>query len=88
MQSKGKRAMTAGEREHVTWIKGMPCACCGADGPSEAHEIEQGLWYLSIPLCPSCHRGPLGLHGTKAHLTVRKLTELKMLNETYRMLVP
>jgi len=80
--------MTDSERDHVQRIKSMPCACCTTPGPSEAHEIEQGKWFLSIPLCPTCHRGNGGMHGTKVHLRVRKVTELSMLNETYRMLVP
>ena len=87
MHSPNKRRMTDTERDHVGKVKAMPCACCGAVGPSEAHEIEQGLWFLSIPLCASCHRGSLGLHGTKAHMNVRKLTELTMLDSTIRDLL-
>jgi hypothetical protein len=58
----------------------MPCGVCGAGGgdlsPSEAHEIEQGHWFTSIPLCADCHRGPLlGLHGQQRAWKLRKLTE-------------
>jgi hypothetical protein len=87
MQSKGKRAMDTAERTHVARVRAMDCACCETAGPSEAHEIEQGAWFLSIPLCPTCHRGNGGLHGTKVHLRVRKVTELSMLNDTIRRLV-
>ena len=91
MHSKNKAPMTATERQHVTEIKLMPCSVCGTGGgeyaPSETHEIEQCAWFTSIPLCADCHRGPLGLHGTKAHLKVRKLDELKCLNLTIERLM-
>ena len=83
MHSKNKKAMTKTEREHVDKIKLMPCAICEAPGPCEAHEIEQGLWFLSIPLCPDCHRGSHnGIHGRKAIWSVKKITETSALNQT------
>ena len=87
MQSSNKRAMTSAERGHVARIKSMDCCVCGAHGPSDAHEIEQGLWWVSLPLCSSCHTGPQGWHGDKSHWRVRKLDELKVLNETLRKLL-
>ena len=86
MQSKNKPAMTKAERAHVERVKALPCVCCDAEGPTEAHEIEQGAWFLAVALCPDCHRGPSGLHGTKALMRIRKLSELDMLNETLRRL--
>jgi len=87
VHSKNKAAMTAAERRHVARIKDMACAVCGASGPSEAHEIEQGAWFLSVPLCPDCHRdGFLGIHGQKRAWSVRKMSELNALNETLRRL--
>jgi hypothetical protein len=80
MQSKNKPAMTVAEREHVSKIREMPCSCCDAPGPSEAHEIEQGSWFLSVPLCPECHRGGNGLHGKKTFMRIKKLSELDLLN--------
>jgi hypothetical protein len=81
MQSKNKPAMTAAERRHVTHIKEMECVVCGAHGPSECHEIEQGQWFTSIPLCPDCHRGGVnGIHGQRRIWNVKKLDELKALN--------
>lgn len=83
MWSKNKPAMTALERSHVERIKAMPCAVCSAPPPSEAHEPEQGLWFLSIPLCDDCHRGDHnGLHGRKAIWSVKKITEQSALNST------
>ena len=87
MQSKGKKAPTAAERRHIETIKAMPCVVCWAEGPSEAHEMVQGLWYLAVPLCADCHRGSHnGIHGLKAMWKVRKMDELLALNETLRKL--
>lgn len=87
MQSKNKPAPTRAEAEHIERIKLMPCCVCGCGGgfssPSEAHEIEQGLWFTSIPLCADCHRGEHnGIHGRRAIWKVKKLDELKALNLT------
>ena len=88
MQSKNKRAMTAAERRHVTNIKSMPCGVCLAAGPSDAHEMEQGKWFLAIPLCRDCHTGSFnGLHGQKRMWSVLKKTELSVLNKTIEKLV-
>jgi len=82
MHSKNKKAMTSLEREHVGRIKEMACIVCEQSGPSEAHEIDQGEWFTSLPLCADCHRGYNGLHGTKALWRIRKMDELKALNLT------
>lgn len=88
MWSKNKSKMTGAERKHVYKIKEMNCVICEAAGPSECHEIEQGLWFASIPLCPDCHRGNLnGLHGQKRMWAIKKMTEIKALNETIRRLI-
>lgn len=88
MQSKNKPSMTKAEREHVTRIKEMPCGVCGTSGPSEAHELKQGQWFTSIPLCSDCHRGSFnGIHGQARIWAVMKLDEQSVLNETIRQLV-
>ena len=88
MQSKNNPAPTKAEREHIERIKAMPCVVCSAPGPSEAHEIEQGLWFLSVPLCADCHRGGFnGIHGQRRIWQARKLTEIGALNETLRRIV-
>ena len=75
--------MTNLEREHVTRIKEMGCIICNRGGPSEAHEIEQGQWFTSLPLCSDCHRGVQnGIHGQKRMWNILKLDELKALNLT------
>ena len=83
MHSKNKKSMTNLEREHVTRIKEMGCIICNGGGPSEAHEIEQGQWFTSLPLCSDCHRGVQnGIHGQKRMWNILKLDELKALNLT------
>ena len=84
MQSKNKKTPTALEREHITQIKEMDCVVCGASGPSDCHEINQGQWFTSMPLCQDCHMGSLnGIHGQKRMWAVHKLDELSALNKTY-----
>lgn len=87
MHSKNKPAMTKDERAHVERVKRLDCSVCDAPGPSEAHEPEQGLWFVSIALCADCHRGSFnGLHGQKRMWLVRKMNELDALNVTIRRL--
>lgn len=87
MNSKNKKAMTIAEREHVTRIKEMACVVCATPAPSEAHEIEQGQWFTSIPLCADCHRGSFnGIHGQKRIWQALKKTEMTCLNDTIRWL--
>jgi len=71
------------ERRHLGRVKELPCSVCDAEGPSEAHHVEQGLQYTCIALCVECHRGPvMGLHGQKRGWLIRKMTELDALNVT------
>ena len=78
---------TKTESKHLARIKEMNCGLCGADGPSDAHHIEQHKQYLCIPLCRDCHMGYNGLHGTKAYWKIKKMSELDVLNETIRNLL-
>lgn len=86
--SKNKPPMTTAEREHVRKVKEGPCSVCDAPGPTEAHEIVQGVWFLSVSLCPDCHRNPLlGLHGQKRAWAIRKMDELGALSVTIRRIL-
>lgn len=88
MQSKNKTKSTAEEKRHIERIKAMPCVICQAQAPSECHEINQGQWFTSIPLCADCHRGSVnGIHGQKRLWNVYKMDELAALNETIRNLM-
>mgnify|MGYP003506109723 CR=1 FL=1 len=88
MQSKSKPAQTVAERAHVARLHELPCAVCKTvAAPLEIHEIKQGAWFTSIPLCADCHRGSKnGLHGQRGMWRLYKMDELDALNETLRML--
>ena len=87
MHSKNHKAITEAERAHLHRVKRLPCGVCGSQEGSEAHHIEQQLHWAVIPLCPSCHRGPLGWHGERRMWAIHKATELGVLNETIRRLM-
>jgi hypothetical protein len=85
MRSKNKPAPTAAERAHIARVAALPCVVCGTEGV-EVHEPQQGLWWISCPLCPACHRGPEGWHGTRLRWKLRKVGELDAINRTLGML--
>jgi len=71
----------------------MPCSCCDAPAPSDAHHIRTGQGasqrashYLVVPLCKDCHQGVNGVHGDKTMLRIMKLTELDLLAITIERL--
>ena len=82
-------------RKYIEVIKSLPCALCGASGPSDAHHIREGQGmaqraddFLAIPLCKDCHQGQHnGIHGNRAMWKVMKKTELDLLAETIERLV-
>lgn len=87
MFSKNKAKPTASERLHIARIKAMNCIICDNPAPSECHEITQGQWFTSMPLCADCHRGSVnGIHGQRRLWNVYKMDELSALNETIRKL--
>ena len=84
--------MTKAERAHLDRVAALPCACCG-DSPVHVHHIRDGQGmaqrasdWLTIPLCPSCHQGPQGVHGDRTMMRIFKLSELDMLADTIRKL--
>ncbi len=87
MFSKNKAKPTANERLHIARIKAMNCIICDNPAPSECHEITQGQWFTSMPLCADCHRGPInGIHGQRRLWNVYKMDELSALNKTIERL--
>ena len=86
MQSRNKPKPTAAEAAHISRVAELPCIVCEAPGPSEVHEPEQGMWWISMPLCTACHRGPEGWHGTRLRWKLRKVSELSAINETIKEL--
>ena len=88
MQSKNKRPPTASERQHIARVAALPCSICDAEGPSEVHEPKQGLWWVSMALCPSCHRdGLLGWHGQRRMWKLKKMDELDAIGVTISRLL-
>lgn len=87
MQSKNKTAPRVAERAHTQRVKELSCGVCDASGPSDCHELKQGSWFTSIPLCRDCHMGPRnGIHGEKIMWKVCKVDELDVLNATIERL--
>jgi len=79
---------TKAERTWVSMVKEQPCSVCGADGPSDAHHIEQGLHWCVVALCKSCHQGSkMGWHGEKTAWRLAKMQELDALNVTIKHVV-
>lgn len=88
MQSKNKRAPTKAEAEHIRRVAALECSVCDLPGPSEIHEIKQGVWGAAVALCPDCHRGAFnGLHGQKRIWSVRKMDEVDALAVTVMRLM-
>ena len=77
------------EKRYLGKIAQLPCCLCGASGV-EIHHLREGQGmsqradnFLTIPLCPSCHRDNiLGIHGQKTMLKIIKTTELQLLADT------
>jgi hypothetical protein len=86
MQSKNKPRPTKAEALRIARVAQLDCVVCDEPGPSEVHEPEQGLWFVSMPLCPLCHRGPEGWHGTRKRWTLRRINELQAIDKTNRRL--
>ena len=83
MQSKSKKPPNQLEKRWIELLAEQPCVVCG-DWPVEIHEAEQGDWFTSQPLCPACHRGPDGWHGTRQRWTLRRMDTLKAINKAVR----
>jgi len=83
----------------VQWqelVHGLPCVLCWLQTGQkrygvEAHHAESvrdelSNW-LEIPLCPSCHRGPNGVHGLhrRTFYTRYNLDELSLIAATLKL---
>ena len=84
----------AAEKRHLGRVAQLPCCLCGADGV-EVHHARTGEAagagqrapdFLTLPVCPSCHRGSKGLHGDKSMLRIRKKSEIALVAETLEKL--
>lgn len=85
MWSPNKKAPTAAESRYIAWVKAQPCVICSEHGPSDAHEVKQGSWFTSVPLCKGCHQGSKnGIHGERRMWILMKMDEIDAINETVR----
>jgi hypothetical protein len=82
MKSKNHAPISRTASAHMQRVKELPCSVCDEPAPSEAHHIRQGLHYTTVALCPSCHRGAGGWHGTRILWQIRKMDELAALDVT------
>lgn len=76
------------DKEYMGRVAQLPCVNCGTQ-PVEVHHIREGQGmaqrasnYLTVPLCPECHRGSRGIHGDRSAFLLNKLDEMKMLADT------
>jgi len=60
---------------------------------AEVHHVRTGQGaaqrasdFLTVPLCPTCHRGPHGVHGDRAWLKSARVTEMDLLAQTIALL--
>jgi hypothetical protein len=74
------------ERQYLEMVKSLPCSCCDAPGPNQAHHVKQHRQYVCVALCPDCHTGTNGLHGNKSYMRIKKLDELDLINITVKRL--
>lgn len=80
------------EKKWMDKVAQLPCVLCGAHGV-QLHHIREGQGmaqrasnFLVVPLCPDCHTGPMGVHGDKTMMRIKKLSELDMLAQTIEAL--
>lgn len=82
-------------RDHMERVASLGCAICSLQGmgyvPAEAHHIGDTSDrddFLTIPLCPTHHRGSQGFHhlGERRWNATFKTNEQKLLAHTLRRL--
>ena len=90
---------TAAGRRHMGKVAAVGCRLCVrlGYGPTagEVHHIRTGQGggqrasdFLTLCACPTCHRGPHGLHGDKSLLRLAGVTELDLLADTIAEVCP
>jgi hypothetical protein len=82
-------------RKHMARVAALSCLICEKCGlgnsPAEVHHIgdtsERSDW-LTVPLCPTHHRGALGFHGLgeRAFNAKYRTSEIELLAQTIEKL--
>ena len=82
--------MSKAEQSYKDRVAQLPCCLCG-DVPVSLHHVREGQGmaqrasdWLVVPLCPSCHQGPKGVHGDQTMMRIYKMDEMEMLADTIR----
>lgn len=89
--------MSVKSKRHMSRVAALGCMLCQLLGqgrtPAEVHHLREGQGggqrasdFLTVPLCPDCHRGPHGLHGDRALFRIAKVNELDLLALTLEAL--
>ncbi len=90
MLRSGDSTMSAASKRHMGRVAELSCCLCGGQ-PVEVHHARSGEAagagqrasdWLTIPVCPECHRGSNGIHGNKSMLRITKKTELSLVSDT------
>jgi hypothetical protein len=88
---------SAAGRAHMGRVAALGCILCRQLGygeqAAEVHHVRTGQGaaqrasdWLTVPLCPDCHRGPNGVHGDRARLKSARVTEMDLLAQTIALL--
>ena len=75
---------------HLGNVKGLPCLCCGASEPSDAHHVRSDSMgrprsndFATIPLCKICHQtGKEAFHNGKSSWEDRNCKDYALIPQT------
>lgn len=78
--------MTNADRKRLDAVARLPCVVCGSS-PVAVHHVrrygETRKHAQTVPLCPSCHQGPQGIHTVgKKRFAAEVMSEDEMLRRT------
>jgi len=79
------KTKTKEEKDYHEYIASLPCVACG-DSPVHVHHCrfsagigQRGSHYFVLPLCPACHQGKEGIHGSPKIFEMRNGSEEQLL---------
>lgn len=85
--------MKNADKLHLSRVASLGCALCRRIGlgetPAEIHHLreaqgmsQRGSNWTAIPLCPTHHRGPQGVHGDRQAFKDARVDEIDLLADT------
>lgn len=86
------------ERRHYARVAEIPCVLCEMLGREtmgvHVHHLRAGTgkgqkahWTMTAALCPDCHTGTHGVHGTRQLLRQAKVDEIDLVSATLEKLL-